>query len=344
MDTNTQMPHYPGHPEYRDRESFNPERSRDVCALIYGCMDFAGDWNEKSLADMGQSYRTERVALARDILKACLEQGINYFDHADIYGRGKSEEIFAQAISELQVPREQYVIQSKCGIVLPDTAQQSPYYNFDKAYISSRVEASLKRLNTDYLDVLLLHRPAALVEPAEVASAFERLQQQGKVLAFGVSNHSSAQIELLQAHMPFQLAYNQMQISLLHHGLLSSGLEYNTPNPVKPYFDTIDYCRLNDIRLQAWSPVARGKIFHRSGSPKAKTRLQEQLEQMAQAKGCSPASLAIAWLLRHPAGIQPVVGTGKVERLKDYCSASKIELSQADWHQLLVAAREKNLP
>ncbi|MEM9423853.1 MAG: aldo/keto reductase [Spirochaetota bacterium] len=331
------MLHYPGHLKYNT--SGKPSQSEDVPALVYGCMDFAKNWDKHALCEMGAAYRKERSTLACDILECCLENGLNFFDHADIYGCGKSEEIFAQAMRDLQVPREQYILQSKCGIILPEQPQQTAYYDFTASYIVAQAESSLRRLQTDYLDILLLHRPDALVDPAEVAGAFAKLQRQGKVLAFGVSNHSAAQIALLQAQMPFPLAYNQMQISLLHHELLSSGLEYNTANPVKPYFDIVDYCRLHNIRLQAWSPVARGKIFSSSAN-----RLQRELAQLARAKNCSPGALAIAWLLHHPAGIQPVMGTTKVERLKDYCNACAVRLSKREWYQLLVAAREKNLP
>ncbi|WGK68185.1 aldo/keto reductase [Candidatus Haliotispira prima] len=321
-----------------------PGPNRDTGTLLYGCMGFAADWSKNSLADMPASYRKERVSLAADILACCFEHGIQTFDHADIYGCGKSEEIFAAAVQELKIPREQYILQSKCGIVLPDTVKESPHYDFSAAHIIRQVDSSLARLGTDYLDMLLLHRPDALAEPEEVAQAFTRLQGQGKVLAFGVSNHSGAQMALLRASLPFPPACNQVQISLLHHQLLSSGLEYNTPNPVSPYFDAADYCRLNGIRLQAWSPVARGKLFRKPGSDKAKTQLQAALEQMAAQKSCSPGALALAWLLRHPAGIRPIIGTTKAKRLADYCTAGTIRLSKPEWYQLLVAAREKNLP
>ena len=341
------MIYYSGHPEYL-KDATKPTPSRNVAALVYGCMDIAANWDKTTLADMPASYRKERLNLTQNILECCFEQEISFFDHADIYGRGKSEEIFALAISEMGISREQYILQSKAGIVLPDHVGDSAYYNFDASYIVQQVEASLRRLNTDYLDILLLHRPDALVEPDEVAKALVQLQQQGKVRAFGVSNHSAAQIALLQERLPFQLAYNQMEISLLHHELLSAGLEYNTANPVRPYFDTADYCQLKGIRLQAWAPVARGKVFRPSDAnqqenPKQKS-LAAELEAMAQTKNCSPSALAIAWLLRHPAEIQPIIGTTKVERIKEYCQAFAVSLSKVEWYRLLVAAREKNLP
>ena len=327
------MVYYSGHPEYR---SSGPGESRPVSALIYGCMELARDWGKNSLSEMPQPYRKERIALAKDMLECCFANGINFFDHADIYGRGKSEEIFAAAIRELQIPREQYILQGKCGIVLPDSAQQTAYYDFSGPYLVQQVEACLKRLDTDYLDVLLLHRPDSLVEPEEVAAAFIRLQEQGKVLAFGVSNHSAAQIALLQESLPFSLAYNQMQISLRHHELLSSGLEYNTPNPLVPYFDVADYCRLKKLRLQAWSPVARGRLF--SGP------LQNELERLSHLYNCSPSCIAFAWLLRHPAQIQPIIGSTKVSRVQEACKACDIRLEKREWYELLVAARERNLP
>ena len=329
------MIYYPGHLEYRSK---NGTESRPVSALIYGCMEFAGDWGKGSLAERPQSYRKERVALAIELLECCFANGITFFDHADIYGRGKSEEIFAAAIRELQIPREQYILQSKCGIVLPDTAQQKTFYDFSGPYIVQQAESSLKRLNTDYLDVLLLHRPDIMVEPEEVAAAFTRLQEQGKVLAFGVSNHSAAQIALLQEYLPFALAYNQMEISLGHHELLSTGLEYNTPNPLLPYFDAADYCRLKKLRLQAWSPVERGKLFTK------RPALQSELERLSRLYDCSPASLAFAWLLRHPAQIQPIIGSTKAHRVAEACKACDIPLSKREWYELLIAARERNLP
>ena len=282
------MNYYSGHPEYLDKQAHDPSESRTVSELIYGCMDLAGTWNKGTLAEMAPSKAKERIDLTINIIKCCLEHGINFFDHADIYGRGKCEEIFAQAIKQMKVPRDQYILQSKCGIILPDTPAESAYYNFSGDYIVEQVEGSLRRLETDYLDVLLLHRPDTLVCPGEIAEAFTKLQQQGKVLAFGVSNHSSGQITLLQSALPFQLAYNQIEISLMHNQLLSAGLEFNTKNAAAPYVDTVDYCRLNDIRLQAWAPVSRGKIFYSSDAGKPKTRLQSALEQFAQAKNCSP--------------------------------------------------------
>lgn len=337
------MVYYSGHPEYKNS---GPGESRAVSALIYGCMELARDWSKNSLAEMPPPYRKERVALAIDLLECCFANGINFFDHADIYGCGKSEEIFAAAIRELQIPREQYILQGKCGIVLPDSPQQTAYYDFSGPYLVQQVEACLKRLDTDYLDVLLLHRPDSLVEPEEVAAAFTRLQQQGKVLAFGVSNHSAAQIALLQEYLPFALAYNQMQISLHHHELLSSGLEYNTPNPLVPYFDVTDYCRLKKLRLQAWSPVARGKLFAKNPQePKTTGKaVQSALERLSRLHDCSPASLAFAWLLRHPAGIQPIIGSTKVQRVAEACKACDIRLEKREWYDLLVAARERNLP
>lgn len=313
------------------------EQFPQIPKIVYGCMKIGKSW------DKGPC-RQQEVDDFLPMLETCMESGLNFFDHADIYCRGKSEEVFGLAAKELKLPRESYILQSKCGIVLPDSPEQSPYYNFDVAYVISSVEGILKRLRTDYLDILLLHRPDALVEPEELAAAFEQLNQQGKVKFFGVSNHSAGQIKLLEKYLPFPLLCNQMQASLQRPEILASGLEYNTPNPVSEHFDVLEFMQLEGIRLQAWSPLGGGKLMSKANSPKEMTALQQLLEEMSAEYSCSVSALALAWLLQHPAKMQLVVGTTKPERLREILKATEIQLSKPEWYQLLVSARKNNLP
>ena len=189
------------------------------------------------------------------LIRTALDEGINFFDHADIYGQGRSEELFAEAIQMNSSIREKMIIQSKCGI-----KGQENYLDFSKGHILDSVDGILKRLQTDYLDLLLLHRPDPLMEPEEVAEAFEVLHSSGKVKYFGVSNHNPAQIELLQKYTPHKLVVNQMQFSIAHTPMIDAGiaLNMNIDQAINRDSSVLEYCRLHDIQLQAWSPFQNG--------------------------------------------------------------------------------------
>jgi predicted oxidoreductase len=275
-------------------------------------------------------------AEAATLVRAALDAGINFFEHADIYGAGKSEEVFAEAVGMSPAVREKILIQSKCGI-------RKPYFDFSKEHILASVDGSLKRLRTEYLDTLLLHRPDTLVEPDEVAEAFGILVRSGKVRRFGVSNHNPTQIQLLRRSVKEPLILNQLQFSMMHTGMLDAGFNVNMKNETGVVRDggILDFCRLHDITIQAWSPFQFG-FFEGVFVGHAKfPELNKALDAMAAAKGVTPSALAIAWILRHPAKIQPVVGTTNAVRVKEICRASEVELTRAEWYELYRAAGNK---
>ncbi len=315
-----------------------PNTDLTVSRLAYGCMKIGGAWNTEPLSP------ETREAAVRVALTA-YEQGVTLFDHADIYTRGKSEEAFAAVWGV--IPRDKIVLQSKCGIRFQDDPPGAPArYDFSYEHIVRSVEGSLRRLQTDYLDILLLHRPDPLVEPAEVARAFDDLHASGKVRYFGVSNHNPAQIALLQATVTPPLVVNQLQLSLLHPYLISEGIVVNIAGkPAALASGTLDYCRLHDILVQAWGPVDSGRLFNPPPDAAPHVKATAALvAQMAAAKGVSPEAIALAWLLRHPAGIQPIIGTTRPERVQASVQADAIELSREEWYALFVAARGERVP
>ena len=273
------------------------------------------------------------ISEANKHIKTALAEGINFFDHADIYGGGKSEEIFADAVDMTPELREKIIIQTKCGI-------RPECYDFSKEHILTSVEESLKRLKTDYVDILLLHRPDTLMEPEEVAAAFNKLHQQGKVRHFGVSNHNPMQIELLQKYCDQKIMINQLQFSLKHTGMIDSSLNVNMRNEsgINRDDSVLEYSRLNDITIQAWSPFQYGFFDGVFVDNDKFPELNQKIDEMAQKKDVTKSAIVIAWILRHPAGIQPIVGTTNNERLQKICEASEIHLTREEWYELYRAA------
>lgn len=269
----------------------------------------------------------------QELINTALEEGINFFDHADIYGGGKSEEIFAEAIGMNSNIREKFIIQTKCGI-------RRGYYDFSKGHILESVDGSLKRLKTDYIDILLLHRPDTLMEPEEVAEAFSILHTSGKVRNFGVSNFHPLQIELLSKYLNQRIIVNQLQLSIAHTGMIDFGFNVNmkTEQAINRDGSILEYCRLKNITIQAWSPFQYG-FFEGTfmGSSKFK-ELNDKIEEIANKKGVPSIAIPIAWILRHPAKIQPIVGTTNPARLKEICKASEVELTREEWYELYRSA------
>ena len=268
-------------------------------------------------------------------IKTALELNMNFFDHADIYGGGKCEELFGKALKKGSVKREDIILQSKCGI-RPDVKT----FDFSKEHILASVDKILKRLNTDYLDILLLHRPDCLMEPQEVAEAFGKLHSEGKVRYFGVSNQNSYQLQLLQKYLHQKLIVNQLQLSVTESTLISAGVYVNMKNEgaINRDGSVLDYCRLNDITIQAWSPFQYG--FFKGvfvGNPEF-AELNACLDKIAEKYGVNSTAIALAWILRHPAGIQPVIGTMNLNRLRDCAAASEIYLTREEWYQIFAAA------
>ena len=271
-----------------------------------------------------------------NLIRTALDEGINFFDHADVYGGGKSEEKFSEALGMNPSLREQMLIQTKCGI-------RKGSFDFSKEHILQAVDGSLKRLRTDYVDVLLLHRPDALVEPEEVAEAFTILQTSGKVKYFGVSNQNPMQIELLSKFLKQKILINQLQFSITNTGMIDAGINVNMEiNPsINRDGSILDYCRLKEITIQPWSPFQYGFFEGIFLDNEKFPELNQKINEIAATKGVTNTAIAIAWILRHPARMQPIVGTTNPGRLKDICKASEVKLTRSEWYALYLAAGNK---
>ncbi|HFI0796518.1 TPA: aldo/keto reductase family oxidoreductase [Streptococcus suis] len=289
----------------------------EVSRIGLGCMRMAGLSGQETA----------------QVLKTVLEQGINFFDHADIYGKGESEIRFAQGTKLAGIKREEIFLQSKCGI-------RKGYFDFSKDYILESVDGILKRLDTEYLDVLALHRPDALMEAEEVAEAFYLLKKAGKVHHFGVSNQNIYQMELLQSYLDQPLAVNQLQLSPAHTPLIDAGLHVNMKDDAATMRDggLIDYCQLKKITIQAWSPflidLQRG-IF--ANHPDY-ALLNQTIGEIAERYHVSHETIVVAWILRHPAKIQTIVGSMNPDRLIKIAQASQITLTRPEWYEIYRSA------
>lgn len=271
---------------------------------------------------------------AEKFVHEALDEGANFFDHADIYGGGVCEEIFADAIHMNTSVREKIVLQSKCGIV------PGQRFDFSKEHILEAVDGSLKRLKTDYLDVLLLHRPDALVEPEEVAEAFDQLESTGKVRHFGVSNQNPMQVQLLQKSVKQDIVANQLQFSITNATMISSGINVNMQNDPAINRDgsVLDFCRLHDITIQPWSPFQFGFFEGVFLGNEKFPELNRVIDQIAEKYGVTNTTIAVAWILRHPAHMQPIIGTMNVKRMKDCCKAAEILITKQEWYDIYRAA------
>lgn len=270
------------------------------------------------------------------LVHTALDQGINFFDHADIYDDGKCEEKFSEALGMDPALRERMLLQTKVGI-------REKSYDFSKAHILEAVDGSLKRLRTDHLDVLLLHRPDALVEPEQVAEAFDALESSGKVRYFGVSNQNPMQIELLKKSVKQKLLFNQLQFSITNTGMIDAGINVNmqVDRSIDRDGGILDYCRLHDITIQPWSPFQygffEGVFLNNDKFPE----LNRTIDGIAASRGVTNTAIAVAWILRHPARMQPVLGTTNSDRLKEACRASDITLTHQEWYDIYLAAGNK---
>ena len=273
----------------------------------------------------------------RALVGAARDVGINFFDHAYVYGDGPHgcERRFGDAITFTPTEREAVVVQSKVGI-------RPGSFDFSAEHILKSVDESLAALRLDYLDILLLHRPDALVEPDEVADAFEQLHSAGKVANFGVSNHTPGQIELLKRSVKQPLIANQVQLSITHAPLIAAGVAANMAGldqSIDRDNGLLDYCRLNDITLQAWSPFQKGffdGVF--LGDRENYAELNDVIDQLAAAYDVPTAAIAVAWITRHPANIQVVLGTTNVDHLRDAAAGSDVPLTREEWYRLFTAA------
>lgn len=277
----------------------------------------------------------ENADAVKSWVDTALEHGINFFDHADIYGKGRCEELFGQILTPSL--REKIILQSKCSI-RPGIA-----FDFSKEHILNSVDGILKRLNTEYLDILLLHRPDALMEPEEVADAFRILKENGKVRHFGVSNQTPMQMELLSKYCDEPLLINQLQLSIAHCPMINSGINANMYNDSGINRDggILEYCRLKDITIQAWSPFQYGMFEGIFLGNEKFAELNKVIDNLAEKYNVTNSAIAVAWILRHPAGIQTIVGTTNKDRIAQISKASEIRLTREEWYALYMAAGNK---
>ncbi|PWG00278.1 aldo/keto reductase [Levilactobacillus bambusae] len=278
-------------------------------------------------------------------LEAAHDAGINYIDSADIYGQGKSEEVFASAMKASNLNRDDFYIQSKGGIVIDPNRSHGSFvfgqrYDFSKQHLLDAVDGILSRMNIDYLDTFLLHRPDALMEPDEVAAAFDELQLTGKVRHFGVSNFNPQQVELVQSACSQRLLIDQLQFSIMHTGMVDQGIHVNIADDRSIDHDggILDYCRLKGITIQAWSPFQYG-MFEGTfiDNPKFKV-LNEELQKLADKYHVSKNGIATSWIVRHPANIQVILGTMTPAHISDSAAGADVELTKQEWYDVYFAA------
>ena len=293
---------------------------QNASAVILGCMRMPALSVEK----------------AAEMIRAAAEEGVNFFDHATCYGDGEAETRFGDAFPLSGLKREDVYIQSKCGLHF-----DRKEFDWSKKDILESAEASLKRLKTDYLDVLLLHRPDLLFDPEEVAEAFDGLEKSGKVKYFGVSNVNPGQLELLKKYVKQPLVFNQLQFSLDQTQLIDNGLYVNnmtTDRSTNRDNGLLDYCRLHDITIQAWSPLQFGMFKGCFVDHPDFPELNRVLGELGEKYGVPKTAVAIAWILRHPAKMQAIAGTMNPAHLKDICAASKVEMTHNEWWRLYLAS------
>ena len=269
---------------------------------------------------------------AIELIETAMDLGINFFEHADIYGGGECEDIFGKIKNESQ--REKMIIQTKCGII------PGKMFDFSKEHILYSVDKSLKKLKTDYIDILVLHRPDTLVEPEEVSEAFNLLKSSGKVREFGVSNHNSMQIEFLQKHLDQKIIVNQMQFGVAHTPMIDSGIYANMfdQRAIDRDGSTLDYCRLKDITIQAWSPFQYGYFEGLVIDNPKYSELNAKLQEIGNKYGVSKSSIAVAFITRHPAKIQTLLGTMNPERLKELSTSDEVYLTREEWYSIYQSA------
>jgi predicted oxidoreductase len=310
--------------------------------LLYGCMGLGGDWST-------DPHEITDVEAAAEAIDAALDIGVTLFDHADIYRHGKAEAVFGEVLAGTSGLRERIQLQTKCGIRLNERGLET-HYDLSADAIMERVNGSLERLRTDYVDILLLHRPDPLMDPAEVAAAVGKLMAEGKVRALGVSNMSAAQIEFLQDSLETPVVANQLELSLLKRDWLESTVLVNHPDARSYSFPhgTLEYCARQGITLQAYGALARG---HYTGNPPERPTPAESataalLAEMAREKDTTVEAVLLGWLMKHPAGIAPVIGSANPDRIRACAGAARAAetMTRAEWYRLWVTARGSNIP
>ena len=308
--------------------------------LILGCMGLGGGWNQNPISQ-------QDIQQAHKAIDAALEVGIDRFDHADIYTFGKAEHVFGEVLKQRPELKEQIQLQSKCGIRFAD--EDGPKrYDLSKAWILASVDGILRRLQVEQLDTLMLHRPDPLMDIEEIAEAFTTLEAQGKVKAFGVSNIMAPQLAILQPALPMPLVCNQLEISLsqlnwLEQAIVANNTDYSASN-LAP--GTLEMCRQSNIEIQAWGSLSQGMFTGREINHEAQHIQQtaKLVREMAERYTCSPEAIVLAFILRHPFRIAPVIGSSHPDRIRACAQATQIRLARGDWYRLYESARGREIP
>lgn len=285
--------------------------------------------------------KDKSVKEVEELVETALSVGINAFDLADIYGRGRCEELLGLVLKNRPDLREKMWIQSKCGIRI----EEFTYFDFSKDYIIKSVDGILQRLKTDHLDSLLLHRPDALMESDQVAEAFDLLYKQGKVRNFGVSNQNPMMMELLKKDVKQPLAVNQLQLSAAFTPGFESGFHVNMEDSQAAMRDgsIFEYCKLHDVVIQAWSVLQFGYFKGNFVGNEKFQALNQVLDRLATKYGVTSSTIAISWILRYPAKMQAVVGTTNPKHLREVSQAANFSLTRKEWYEIYLAAGN-NLP
>lgn len=311
----------------------------DQRKLIYGCMGLGGSWDKSPITAADQIK-------ADNVIETALELGITHFDHADIYTSGKAEQVFGDFLKNRPSVRENLFIQSKTGIQLHAGPLNSSRYNLSDTYIISQVDGILSRLNAEYLDALLLHRPDPLSSMEEIANTLLKLKKNGKVKSYGVSNMSVSQIQLLQSYLDEPIFTNQIRLSLAHSILFDLEVWVNRyESPKTAGLDQLlAYSAQHKMSIQAYSPLAQGKYATNSEKTGTEKQTAKLLNELAEKYKTSPTAILLAWLWKIPALIHPIIGTTNIDRIKASVEALKIDLSREDWYDLWIISKGTALP
>lgn len=309
--------------------------------IIYGCMGLGGGWTRDPVT-------REDEMQANAAIEAALENGIDTFDHADIYGYGKSEIVFGNVLKSKPGLREKIIIQSKAGICLKTGPNNSNTYNFSREYLEKQITTSLKNLNVDYLDIFLLHRPDPLMDPEEIADTFRYLKNRGFVRSFGVSNMSVMQIEVLQKFCDEPIVANQIQFGLGHTLLIEDGVFVNMKINSSGFGieGMLSYAQINDLEIQAWRPLDKG-FFAKAESlsdDKVVIATKKLVKILAEKYNMDSTAILLAWVLKLPCQIAPIIGTTDPIHIKNAVDSLKINLSRDEWYNLWLTANSLTLP
>ncbi|QOL25338.1 aldo/keto reductase [Thalassotalea sp. LPB0316] len=308
--------------------------------IVYGAMGLGGGWNQNPISQ-------QDIQHTHHIIDTCIDLGITSFDHADIYTFGKAEQVFGQVLKQRPALRDAISIQSKCGIRFNDDLGPKRY-DFSKQWISESVDNILARLHIEQLDILLLHRPDPLAQMDEVADVIQKLKQQGKIKHLGVSNMHHGQIALLQQAIDAPIVCNQLELSLNHLAFIENAVTSGCSGESGVNFasSTLEYCQLHKVQIQAWGSLAQGLFSGRdvSDQPQNIQQTTQLVATLADEYQVSTEAIVLAWLMRHPANMQPVIGTTNINRIKACAQVYGIELSREHWYSLYVTARGHELP